>query len=378
MEKYSTWRDAGTGIQPFLTPVAPQVSSPLIPIYRPFGYISGALRTLLLLIPLSLYGVGHLISLLMTPIPVIRRGISYIFTAISTRLALAIAGIWWISVEVITKKRGRGHQEVESWNPGAGDVIVSNWASWIEILWLAFRFNPVFVIPVAAPLPEEDVQPLKSSTGRRTGTGSAAISSPSTSATRVRSKILGFRQTSILGIVAHTGRCPLWSKTGEKVESLEEIRSSIDRPLVVFPECTTSNGRGLLRFADIFDPKISLPVKPFKVFIMCIRYDPPTTFTPALTHSVPNERIPNPLGHFFTLVSSLSLAYSVSIRLLAPSDSPSSGSFMVSDYITGPTADPLGDVCGTLIAYLGKFKRMSVQGWEEKVSFFKFYRNQKI
>lgn len=29
--------------------------------------------------------------------------------------------------------------KIEAWTPKAGDVIVSNWASWIEILWLAFR-----------------------------------------------------------------------------------------------------------------------------------------------------------------------------------------------------------------------------------------------
>jgi hypothetical protein len=31
-------------------------------------------------------------------------------------------------------------QHLESWAPGAGDIIVSNWASWIEILYLAFRY----------------------------------------------------------------------------------------------------------------------------------------------------------------------------------------------------------------------------------------------
>ena len=31
----------------------------------------------------------------------------------------------------------RGLNVVEKWKPKAGDLIVSNWASWIEILWLA-------------------------------------------------------------------------------------------------------------------------------------------------------------------------------------------------------------------------------------------------
>lgn len=28
----------------------------------------------------------------------------------------------------------------ERWKPRAGDIIVSNWASWIDVLWLSIRF----------------------------------------------------------------------------------------------------------------------------------------------------------------------------------------------------------------------------------------------
>jgi hypothetical protein len=52
--------------------------------------------------------------------------------------------------------------------------------------------------------------------------------------------------------------------------SLEHIRQVADKPVVVFPECTTSNGRGMLRFADVFGD-YTVPVKRFKVFVMCIR-----------------------------------------------------------------------------------------------------------
>jgi hypothetical protein len=32
----------------------------------------------------------------------------------------------------------------DRWNPKAGDIIVSNWSSWIELLYLAFKY---IVIP---------------------------------------------------------------------------------------------------------------------------------------------------------------------------------------------------------------------------------------
>lgn len=51
--------------------------------------------------------------------------------------------------------------------------------------------------------------------------------------------------------------------------TLEDIRSRSARPVVVFPECTTSNGRGLLRFAEVF--RQTIPVKGYQVFIISIR-----------------------------------------------------------------------------------------------------------
>ena len=58
-------------------------------------------------------------------------------------------------------------------------------------------------------------------------------------------------------------------KFSSKKSTLEEIRRTASRPIVVFPECTTSNGRGLLRFADVFHQDV--PVKNFQVFIACVR-----------------------------------------------------------------------------------------------------------
>lgn len=66
-----------------------------------------------------------------------------------------------------------------------------------------------------------------------------------------------------------TGRAPLDASSGN-YSSLENIRNSANRPVVVFPECTTSNGRGLLRFAELFKD-YQVPVKGFKVFVMCVR-----------------------------------------------------------------------------------------------------------
>jgi hypothetical protein len=70
-------------------------------------------------------------------------------------------------------------------------------------------------------------------------------------------------------MLSATGHAPPYISSAP-ICSLEEIRRDADSPVVVFPECTTSNGRGMLRFADVFNG-VSVPVKGFKVFVMCVR-----------------------------------------------------------------------------------------------------------
>ncbi|KAG8947654.1 hypothetical protein FRC04_010588 [Tulasnella sp. 424] len=378
MEKFSTWRDPGTGIQPFLTPIPPaQGASQALKIYTPLGYIIGAVRTVLFAVPLALYIVGRILGLLLTPVPPLRRVVSNIFTAISARLALVLLGLLWIPVDVVTRKKGRSTGPPGTWNPGRGDVIVSNWCSWIELLYLAFRWNPIFLLPIAEEPSSTDSRPstAQSTPGRRTGTGSAAISTPS-NASRTRVPILGWKQASLLEMISHSGYGPLPPRKGAAAPlSLEQIRAKADRPVVVFPECTTSNGRAVLRFADVFS-NVSVPVKGFSVFLMCVRYDPPTPADPSLSHSIPSSRVPNPIPHLFTLLASPALNRTMSVRLLEPSDSPSSQTFVASDFLAPGAKDQLGEACAQLIAQLGKFKRTTVLGWEEKSAFLEFYRQK--
>ncbi|KAI0335559.1 hypothetical protein GY45DRAFT_1267780 [Cubamyces sp. BRFM 1775] len=380
MEKFSAYRDPGTGIQPFLRPIPPSGSEWIATAISPLRYAIGATKTVLLLALALVYlVVVQGVCLLFSPIPPLYRSVTRLFTALLSRFALLLVGLYWIPVEVVQRKRGRTAPAQESWNPRAGDLIVSNWASWVEVLWLAFRFNPIFVLPVCktleVPSPTKGASsPISRTPGRRTGTGSAAISSPSTRTPTTRVPIIGFRRVSLLSMIASTGQLPTPEDSiTTKAETLEAIRSKADRPVVVFPECTTSNGRALLRFAEVFGD-VKLPVMKYKVFVMCVRYDPPTAFSPTLSHSIASNFL-NPLGHAFKLASTLA-PLTCSIRLLAPSESPSSGSFLLSEFLTGGTyADPLAECCAALMAQIGRVKRVGL-GWEDKVSFLKLYRGK--
>jgi hypothetical protein len=66
-----------------------------------------------------------------------------------------------------------------------------------------------------------------------------------------------------------SGHVPPFPDAGATL-SLDQILKSADRPVVVLPECTTSNGRGMLRFVDIL-PGVAMPMTTFKIFVMCFR-----------------------------------------------------------------------------------------------------------
>ncbi|KAI5893796.1 uncharacterized protein SCHCODRAFT_01166052 [Schizophyllum commune H4-8] len=118
MEKYSAYRDPGTGIQPFLTPIPPLTSNNLITLAAPLAYALGA-----------------------RIVPPLHRLIAGVLTKVTTRAILFVCGFFWIPVEVVTRQRGRLAQKPIPWRPKAEDIIVSNWVSWIELLWLAFWYD---------------------------------------------------------------------------------------------------------------------------------------------------------------------------------------------------------------------------------------------
>ncbi|KAJ8523463.1 hypothetical protein ONZ45_g56 [Pleurotus djamor] len=167
---------------------------------------------------------------------------------------------------------------------------------------------------------------------------------------------------------------PYGSASGQPIISFEDLRRATDRPIVVFPESTTSNGRGLLRFSNVF-PSQRVPVKDFGVFVMCVRCDPPTDFSASLSLAIPSRAL-NSLPHLFSVAKTL-VPLTVSIRLLDQADSPSSPLFMVSEVAPDSTNDDaFVETTATLIAQLGKMKRTGM-GWENKSRFFEFYQSRK-
>lgn len=114
---------------------------------------------------------------------------------------------------------------------------------------------------------------------------------------------------------------------------------------------------------------------------MIFSYDSPTLTTPSPTHSIPSQfgTFPNPVPHIFTLLFAPTFTQSLSVRMVAPSDSPSSGSFMASEVILDSgiaPADEISEACAVLMAQASKLKRVGM-GFEDKIAFLEFYRKRK-
>lgn len=363
MEKFSAYRDPGTGIQPFLTPVPPKSDS-LGTLLLPLRYIVGVIRTAFVLCLLIIYILlVHGLCACFKPLPWLHRPLSQILTCVIGRTALFLLGLYWIPVEYVSRKRRRGEATEWAWKPGAGDIIVSNWVSWLELVWLAVRFNPIFVVPV----PGHDAPQAARPPTAKVQKGNTAKHAPDTSQNR-RIQIVGVRKVSLLSMILMTGHTPSHAKT---YASLDDLRRKADRPIVVFPECTTSNGRGLLQFANLFHQDI--PVKGYQVFLICVRYESPSTLAPSATHCIPSS-IFNPLPHLFKLATALK-PLTLQIRVLVSPESPSSPLFLTSEVISGDVDDQLAEASVVLISQLGKLKRTNV-GWEDKAAFLEFYHTK--
>ena len=131
-------------------------------------------------------------------------------------------------------------------------------------------FDPIFVLPVA-PKPSS-APTLAPTTGRHTGTGSAALKTLSVPHT----PLSGFHTVPLLRLLVLTGYTPAsYDIPASGARTLEQIRKEAKangKAVVVFPECTTSNGRGLLRFAKGVFGGESVPVRGYGVWVMCVRY----------------------------------------------------------------------------------------------------------
>jgi hypothetical protein len=159
-------------------------------------------------------------------------------------MILGIPGIWWIDLQIDGVKKGSLAKKHEGRVPGPSDVIASSFTSPIDSLYLAAIFDPIFT-----------------------------VSYPNTRQVEVIS-LLG----AILRALSHPVETP---SKGAKLTDLKTlIESNRGSVIVVFPECTTTNGQGILPFS----PSLLTTPPQTKIFPLHLRYQPPD-----ITTAVPGQ-----------------------------------------------------------------------------------------
>ncbi|TQS36213.1 hypothetical protein Golomagni_03344 [Golovinomyces magnicellulatus] len=223
MEKYSQFRDRGSGIAPFF-PIKSKASGIYLPIYIIIFFIK---------LPFIIFVTAYFILFQWLPLgPLFKKAILWII--------LGTPGLWWIDLQIDGVRKGSLAKKHVGRVPGPSDVIASSFASPIDALYLAAIFDPIFT-----------------------------VSYPCTEKVQV---------VSLLGAIIKALAKP--EEFPSDNAKLTDIKTLIDknqqRAIVVFPECTTTNGTGIMPLS----PSLLMVPCTTKIFPLNLRYAPADITTP--------------------------------------------------------------------------------------------------
>ncbi|KAL9550924.1 hypothetical protein MBANPS3_004498 [Mucor bainieri] len=339
MEKYSRWRDASTGIQPFLPPVPPRTdSSLLITLSNVIHIIVGPIQGIVKLVLIGLVALLYIVFVpvlgtVLTPIAPLKRVWTRLFSSIFIRLVLFLSGFFHIKTETVSIRKSRGSNGAkEAPHVKHGDVIVANWTSYIDILYLASRFNPVF--------------------------------------TQVFLETNKIKIISLWEAIRLVGKIPESKPSSEDtVYTVQELSQKARKgkwgPLVVFAEGTTTNGRALLKFAPVFeDYKVDQKDGSFQIIAFKYEYgNMPPTYT-----------VGNQFYHFFKLCSQFH--NTLIVKSLAQGEAPCSSQFTTDATInTTSSSDPVGELLISSLGNVSKLRKTNLS-MSDKRDFILYYESR--
>lgn len=229
MEKYSQFRDRGSGIAPFF----PIPSPPTGLVFLPIHIFLFAIRVP----PLLCMSIFYFVILRWLPVGSLAK-------KAALWCMIGIPGIWWIDLQIDRVKRGSLAKQNAHRLPSPGTIIASSFTSPLDCLYLAAIFDPIFT-----------------------------ASYPTT---REVQRISLFRAMQ-LALLPPSLHPPPSARLTTLSALLADNSSAI---IVVLPECTTTNGRGILPFS----PSLLSAPPSTKIFPVSLRYTPGDVTTP-----VPSE-----------------------------------------------------------------------------------------
>lgn len=164
---------------------------------------------------------------------------------ISIWLLLAIPGLWWVDLQLDGVRRGSLSQQPASRVPHPGSVIAANFTSPIDALYLAAVFDPIFVASYPGSPRVRHISLAR------------AILTALSRALQLNEIVGPFADGDVTDLPALMARHP-------------------DRVVAVFPECGTTNGRGILPLSPCL---LAVPADR-AIFPLSMRYTPPDVTTP--------------------------------------------------------------------------------------------------
>lgn len=296
-EKFSKFRDPGTGIQVFLTPVAASISSSPGAsgsalgvaglILTPVFVLLGCMRAIVG----GLFWGGYLVS----------------GSAGLLRVVLGSLGFSSLAVETVSPggsgRRG-GSKQVAALDADKGDLVLANHSSWIDLLILSYLYPGIqFVVPVIADAdrdaavrqdPAASGTPSKRTPKKNAMSANTRIvtpSSPSSASSSAATEIAihGFAVLPLTAALRFIGSLPpSASQVSSKAiqPNLDAVIKSATGVLALFPEVVTSNNRALLNISPSIVPS-SAPPSLKATHVVTIKYAPPTPTSTTSVYSVP-------------------------------------------------------------------------------------------
>ncbi|TKY89800.1 hypothetical protein EX895_001097 [Sporisorium graminicola] len=348
-EKFSKFRDPGTGIQVFLTPVvASSSSSGLASILLPLFAALGVVRAIVGGTSWGLYLLFGWKGFL--------------------RVVLFALGFVRLAVDEVSSGSGKRRETTSAVGAGGngggkGEVVLANHSSWIDLLVLSYLYPGIqFVVPVI----EESTMAASTSTSesgaKKRGTPKAnamsantriATPTASTSGTNTTAPaILGYTILTLPSALRFIGALPptrtaLPAGTTHIHATLSATLSSTTAPLAFFPELVTSNNRALLHITTL--PRTSPTLA--RCHITTLKYSPPTRTSISSVYTVGH-----PTGSIYTHLAQILFT-----------SSPARGvSLKHSDLSAGEGGEAWADQVVASMSNMARLKQTSIDWWSKR------------
>lgn len=210
--------------------------SPFLPVTTPLSAITAVTHSIIFLFRLPFFitlALSYFLIFQYLPLPVAAR-------KIALWAMMAIPGIWWVDLQLDGVKRGTLADQPPQRFPHGGTVIAANFTSPIDAVYLAAVFDPIFTI---------------SYPGRR------------------KVQRIGLLQAVVMALAPVSVSAP---DESQLVHISDLLREYPDRPIAIFPEGSTTNGKAILPFSpSLLDTPADTPIFP-----VSLRYTPGDVTTP--------------------------------------------------------------------------------------------------